>query len=128
MFSHHGPIVARKNGKAYAMAIPYANEVGLTDQCYEMMKARNLAEMKQALSHRQLMAQNIMVATVQGDIYYLRNGRVPVRARGRRPRPAHPRQHVGHRVARDSPRSPTWCRSRTLRAAGCRTATARPRR
>jgi acyl-homoserine lactone acylase PvdQ len=81
-FSHHGPIVATKNGKAYAMAIPYANEVGLTDQCYEMMSARNLAEMKQALSHRQLMAQNIMVATVQGDIFYLRNGRVPIRARG----------------------------------------------
>ena len=81
-FSHHGPIVATKNGKAYAMAIPYANEVGLTDQCYEMFKARNLTEMKQALSHLQLMAQNIMVATVQGDIFYLRNGRVPIRAQG----------------------------------------------
>ena len=80
--SHHGPIVARKNGKAYAMALPYENEVGLTDQCYEMMTARNLKEMKQALSHLQLMAQNIMVATVQGDIYYLRNGRVPVRPAG----------------------------------------------
>jgi acyl-homoserine lactone acylase PvdQ len=80
--SHHGPIVARKKDKAYAMAIPYENEVGLTDQCYEMMKARNLAEMKQALSHLQLMAQNIMVGTVQGDIFYLRNGRVPIRASG----------------------------------------------
>jgi acyl-homoserine-lactone acylase len=81
-FSHHGPIVALKNGKAYAMAIPYHNAVGLSDQCYEMMKAQNLAEMKQALAHRQLMAQNIMVATVQGDIFYLRNGRVPIRAPG----------------------------------------------
>jgi acyl-homoserine-lactone acylase len=81
-FSHHGPIVARKGDKAYAMAIPYADEVGLMDQSFEMMSARNLAEMKQALSHLQLMAQNIMVATVQGDIYYLRNGRVPIRAAG----------------------------------------------
>jgi acyl-homoserine-lactone acylase len=81
-FSHHGPIVARENGKAYAMAIPYSEEVGLMDQCYEMMTARDLAEMKQALSQLQLMAQNIMVGTVQGDIYYLRNGRVPIRARG----------------------------------------------
>ena len=64
------------------MAIPYENEVGLSDQSYAMMTARNLAEMKQALSHLQLMAQNIMVATVQGDIYYLRNGRVPIRAAG----------------------------------------------
>ena len=81
-FSHHGPIVARKGDKAYAMAIPYADEVGLMDQSFEMMSARNLSEMKQALSHLQLMAQNIMVATVQGDIYYLRNGRVPIRAAG----------------------------------------------
>ncbi len=80
--SHHGPIVARKDGKAYAMAIPYAGEVGLMDQCYEMFTARNLAEMKQALSKLQLMSQNVMVATVQGDIYYLRNGRVPIRPRG----------------------------------------------
>jgi acyl-homoserine-lactone acylase len=28
------------------------------------------------------MSQNIMVGTVQGDIYYLRNGRVPIRAKG----------------------------------------------
>jgi acyl-homoserine lactone acylase PvdQ len=38
--------------------------------------------MKQALSHLQLMAQNIMVGTVQGDIYYLRTGRVPIRPKG----------------------------------------------
>jgi penicillin amidase len=85
-YSHHGPIVAQKDGKAYAMAIPYFDEVGLADQGYEMMKARNLAEMKQALSRLQLMAQNIMVGTVQGDIYYLRNGRTPIRPAGIDPR------------------------------------------
>lgn len=90
--SHHGPIVATKDGKAYAMAIPYENEVGLTDQCYGMMKARDLDQMKQALSRLQLMSQNIMVATIQGDIYYLRNGRVPIRPAGidsGRPIPGH---------------------------------------
>lgn len=80
--SHHGPIVARRPGKAYAMAIPYANEVGLTDQIYEMYRARNLEEMKKALAKLQLMQQNVMIGTVQGDIYYVRNGRVPVRAKG----------------------------------------------
>ncbi len=84
-YSHHGPIVAHKNGKGYAMAIPYFEEVGLTDQTYETMTARNLAEMKAALAHLQLMAQNVMVATVQGDIYYVRNGRVPIRAAGTDP-------------------------------------------
>lgn len=81
-YTHHGPIVAHKNGKAYSMAISYANEVGLTDQIHEMMTARNLDEMKRALGHLQLMSQNIMVGTIQGDIYYLRNGRVPIRAKG----------------------------------------------
>ncbi|HEY5915528.1 MAG TPA: penicillin acylase family protein [Verrucomicrobiae bacterium] len=84
-YSHHGPIVAHKNGKAYAIAIPYMDEVGLTDQTYDIMTARNLSEMKRALGELQLMGQNIMVGTIQGDIYYVRNGRVPIRAKGTDP-------------------------------------------
>jgi acyl-homoserine lactone acylase PvdQ len=38
--------------------------------------------MKQALSMFQFMEQNIMIGTVEGDILYLRNGRVPIRAPG----------------------------------------------
>jgi acyl-homoserine lactone acylase PvdQ len=64
------------------MAIPYSDQVGLPDQIYQMMMARSLQEMKGALSKLQLMAQNIMVGTVQGDIYYVRNGRVPIRPKG----------------------------------------------
>jgi len=78
----HGPVLAHKGLKAYAMASLYAEEVGLADQSYAMMCAHNLKEMKAALSMRQLMMQNVMVATVQGDIYYQRTGRVPVRAPG----------------------------------------------
>lgn len=81
-YTHHGPVVARKDGKAYAFAIPYAEEVGLSDQIYAMLTARNLEEMKKALGQLQLMQQNVMVATVQGDIYYVRSGRVPIRAKG----------------------------------------------
>jgi acyl-homoserine-lactone acylase len=81
-YTHHGPIVARRGEKAYAMAIPYFEEVGLSDQIYQMFQARNLDEMKKALSPLQLMSQNIMVGTVQGDIYYVRNGRVPIRGNG----------------------------------------------
>ncbi len=84
-YSHHGPIVAHKNGKAYAMAIPYMDEVGLTDQTYGTLTARNLTEMKDALAHLQLMSQNVMISTVQGQIYYVRNGRVPIRAPGTDP-------------------------------------------
>ena len=80
--THHGPIVAHKNGKAYSAATPYARETGLMAQSYAMMTARNLAEMKTALASFQLMQQNIMIGTVDGDTYYLRNGRVPIRPKG----------------------------------------------
>jgi acyl-homoserine-lactone acylase len=81
-FTLHGPIVAHKNGKSYSVAIPYADEVRLMDESWGMVTAHNLAEMKKALGMLQFMAQNIMVGTVDGDIYYVRNGRVPVRPQG----------------------------------------------
>jgi acyl-homoserine lactone acylase PvdQ len=80
--THHGPIVVRKGNKAYAAAIPYYDEVKLVEQIYAMMTAHNLDDMKQALGMLQLMMQNVMIGTVQGDIYYLRNGRVPIRPAG----------------------------------------------
>jgi acyl-homoserine-lactone acylase len=81
-YTRHGPVVARKNGKAYVFRIPYFEEIGLADQTYQMVTARNLAQMKKALSMLQLMMQNLMIGTVEGDIYYVRNGRVPIRPAG----------------------------------------------
>jgi acyl-homoserine-lactone acylase len=80
--THHGPIVAHKNGKAYSMAIPYANEFRLMESGWQLATAHNLTEAKKALAGLQFMAQNIMIGTVDGDIYYVRNGRVPVRPKG----------------------------------------------
>lgn len=81
-YTHHGPVVAREGDVAYAVAVPYFEEIYQIDQVYAMHTARNLTEMKQAIGMLQYMAQNIMVGTVQGDIYYVRNGRVPVRPAG----------------------------------------------
>ncbi len=81
-YTRHGAVVARKNGKAYVFAIPYADEVGLMDQTYQMCIAKNLKEMKSALALQQLMMQNIMIGTTEGDIYYVRVGRVPIRPEG----------------------------------------------
>ncbi|MCA9427873.1 MAG: penicillin acylase family protein, partial [Candidatus Omnitrophica bacterium] len=80
--TRHGPVVATKDGKAYAMAIPYMEDISLTDQTYQMMTAKNLDEAKAALSHLGLMGQNVMVGTVDGDIYYQRTGKVPIRPDG----------------------------------------------
>src|SRR5437763_12787797 len=81
-YTHHGPVVARRPGKAYAMKLPYFDQYRLPEQAYRMATARNLGEMKQALALFQLMEQNVMVATVDGDVFYVRNGRVPVRPKG----------------------------------------------
>jgi acyl-homoserine-lactone acylase len=81
-YSHHGPVVAHRADKGYAMKLPYFDECRLMEQSYKMATARNLAEMKEAMGMLQLMEQNIMVATVDGDIFYVRNGRVPIRPPG----------------------------------------------
>src|SRR2546425_8866704 len=81
-YTHHGPVVAHKNGKAYTLKLPYFDQVHLVEQAYQMITAKNLAEVKQALSMFQLMEQNVMIGTVDGDVFYLRNGRVPIRAQG----------------------------------------------
>src|SRR5579872_776002 len=81
-YTHHGPIWAHKNGKAYSIATPYSTEFRLIEQAWAMTTAKNLAEMKKALDMRQYMAQNIMTGTVDGDICYIRNGRVPIRPKG----------------------------------------------
>ena len=78
----HGPIWAHKDGKSYSFATPYTDQVKMLEQTWAMVNARNLAEMKKALAMRQYMAQNIMVGTTDGDIFYVRNGRVPVRPEG----------------------------------------------
>jgi acyl-homoserine-lactone acylase len=80
--THHGPIVAHKDGKAYSVAIPYANEFRLLETGWQMAMAKNLAQAKKALAGLQYMSQNIMIGTVDGDIYYVRNGRVPIRPKG----------------------------------------------
>jgi acyl-homoserine lactone acylase PvdQ len=80
--THHGPIVARRGTKAYAMALPYAEEVGLIEQISEMFAARNVEEMKRALARLQLMPQNVLIGCTSGDIYYVRVGRVPIRPEG----------------------------------------------
>ena len=78
----HGPIVAHRNGKAYSLALPYFNEFRLLESDWELDTARNLEQAKHALAELQFMPQNIMIGTVDGDIYYVRNGRVPIRPKG----------------------------------------------
>lgn len=77
--SHYGPIVARRGDRAYAAALAYADEIGYLESKYYFMKARNYEDVIEALKVRQIMPQNVMVADTEGNIYYQRTGRVPIR-------------------------------------------------
>lgn len=79
---HYGPIYERRGNKAYAIKCAYENEILLAEQMININKAKNLDDLKDALAMCQLMPQNIMVASVDGDIYYARTGRVPIRPGG----------------------------------------------
>lgn len=81
-YTHHGPILLREGNRAYAVKTPYLNEVGFAIQLYRMATARNLKEFQQAMAMNQFMEQNIMYADVEGNIFYVRTGRVPIRPKG----------------------------------------------
>ncbi len=80
--SHHGPIVAMREGKAYAAKMAYADEVQISEAWHEFHSARDYRGAVKALSIRQLFPQNVMVADTSGNIYYQRTGRVPRRPAG----------------------------------------------
>lgn len=80
--THHGPIFARKDNKAYAMALAYTDCAGLMEELYKVHAARSLDEIKSALASCELMPQNIMIGTVDGDTFYVHDGRVPIRNHG----------------------------------------------
>lgn len=80
--SHYGPVVARKDDKAYAAKLAYADEVQFSEAFYIFNMSRNVKEFREGLALNQTMPQNVMAADTSGNIYYQRAGRVPIRPEG----------------------------------------------
>jgi len=80
--SHHGPIVAMRKGKAYAVRMAYADSVQVSEAWHEFHIAKDYRGAVKAMNARQLFPQNVMVADTSGNIYYQRTGRVPRRPSG----------------------------------------------
>ena len=80
--SHLGPIIATKNGKAYAAAMAYADSVGNSTAWWKFNTAADYQGMMDGLGGVDLFPQNVMVADTSGNIYYQRTGRVPIRPEG----------------------------------------------
>jgi acyl-homoserine lactone acylase PvdQ len=80
--SHLGPVIARKEGKAYAARTAYADSVGIAEAWFDLNMASDQEGAVRATSTLQLFPQNLMVADTSGNIYYQRTGRVPRRPDG----------------------------------------------
>ena len=78
--THHGPIIAWRNGKALAAKFAGLEDDGQIQQWYEMTRARNFPEFRKAVSRLAVPMFNIVYADRDGNIFYLYNGAVPRRA------------------------------------------------
>ncbi|HEX3232330.1 MAG TPA: penicillin acylase family protein, partial [Pyrinomonadaceae bacterium] len=77
--THHGPVVAKVDGKLMAIRMARFEEDGWLREWYDMTRARNLVQFKAALKPQKMLFGNVMYADTQGNIYYLYNGAVPRR-------------------------------------------------
>src|SRR5205085_6760200 len=75
--THHGAIVAVRDGKPLALRLAKIDEGGWIEQHYRMSKAHSLTEFKQALSRNAIAFMNVVYADRDGNIFYVYNGIVP---------------------------------------------------
>jgi acyl-homoserine-lactone acylase len=90
--SLHGPIVAMRQGKAYALKTAYQDCVRGLEAWHHFNFGSTYEDVVRGLETQQMFPQNIMVADTSGNIYYHRTGRVPMRPEGfdwSRPVPGH---------------------------------------
>lgn len=80
--SHLGPVVALRNGKAYAAAMAYTDQVRVFEAWDKLNFAKDFRGAVEAMDTLQVFPQNVMVADTSGNIYYQRTGRVPKRPEG----------------------------------------------
>jgi penicillin amidase len=78
--THHGPIVAVRDGKPLALKLAKLEEGGLLDQWYAMSKARTLVDFKRALSQLAVPMFNTIYADRNKNIFYLYGGAIPRRS------------------------------------------------
>ncbi len=78
--THHGPIIAVRNGKQLAVKLARFEEGGQLAQWYAMTRAGSLDEFRSAMASCAIPMFNTIYADVEGNIFYVYNGAVPRRA------------------------------------------------
>ncbi|NOT63002.1 MAG: penicillin acylase family protein [Acidobacteria bacterium] len=77
--THHGPIVAIRDGKPLTVKMAMFEEGGGLEQRFMMGRAKNLAEFKAAMARTAVPMFNTMYADQAGNIWYCYYGAVPRR-------------------------------------------------
>ena len=77
--THHGPILATREGKKLAIRMAKFESDGWLREWYLMTRANSLAELKRAMAPLNMLFGNVMYADRQGNTFYLYNGAVPRR-------------------------------------------------
>jgi len=77
--THHGPVVAAKDGKLITLRMAKFESDGWLRQWYDMTRSTSLAALKRAIAPLNMLFGNIMYADRQGNTFYIYNGAVPRR-------------------------------------------------
>jgi acyl-homoserine-lactone acylase len=77
--THHGPVVAARDGVPLTVRMAKFESFGGIEQRYLMSKARNFKEFRQAMARLDVPMFNTMYADREGNIWYFYNGAVPKR-------------------------------------------------
>ncbi len=80
-WSEHGPVLETPTG-FYAIRFAGLGEVSALEQWYEMGKARNMEEWREALSINGVLSFNIVYADKDGHIAHVYNAKMPKRIEG----------------------------------------------
>jgi penicillin amidase len=78
--THHGPLVALRNGTSLALRVSKLDEGGMLEQWYAMSRAKSLDEFRAALTRVSLPYLNTIYADAAGNIMYVYGGAIPRRS------------------------------------------------
>ena len=77
----HGPVLELNHG-TYALRIATKNEFRFLEQWYRMTRSKNINDFKEAMKMNAIPMFNTGYADKEGNIYYLYNGKIPIRKSG----------------------------------------------
>lgn len=77
--THHGPILAARDGKMLSLRMAKFESDGWLREWYDMTRAKSLNELKRAITPLNMLFGNVMYADRQGNTWYLYNGAIPKR-------------------------------------------------